>query len=580
MTNFRVERFGFTKTDVDVWGQVDPAHSNWPVVYVLDGKRVAYVGETLSAAARLRQHLASKREAGLRTARVVIDETFNKSACLDLESHLIRWLDGDDRYTILNGNQGITDADYYDRARYRSTFDDIFEELRAAGVFQRSIQEIENSDLFKLSPFKALTPDQAIAVEQIVEDLIEDLHSGATVSDPTRVVEGYPGTGKTVVAIYIMKLLADIAGTSPLGDIDPDMMFADFFTAENRELLASFKMAIVVPQQALRTSIRRVFAKTRGLSGQMVLSPFEVGESTEQFDLLLVDEAHRLNQRANQSSGIQNRRFIDINVSLFGDDDLSKTQLDWILAKSANQILMLDSEQTVRPADLPVETTRRLSHAARASHRYYPLTSQLRVKGGQDYITFARELVRGEVRADTARDFGSYDLRLFDSAAGLRSEIRARDSERGLARVVAGYAWDWKSKRDRDAVDIELDGVGMRWNSTDKDWISSPGAIDEVGSIHTVQGYDLNYAGVIIGPDLRYDPAAGRIVIDRDAYRDAKGKENNRTLGKEYSDEELLGYITNIYAVLLTRGIRGTYVYVCDPHLRDYIKKTLAAVVR
>jgi len=575
MTSFRVERFGFTSRDVAVWGRVDPAHSNWPVVYVLDGKRVAYVGETLSAASRMRQHLSSKHASGLKTARVVIDETFNKSACLDLESHLIRWLDGDDRYTILNGNHGITDADYYDRTRYSSTFDEIFEELRAAGVFQRTIQEIENSDLFKLSPFKALTPDQASAVEQIVEDLLNDLSAGGPVVHPTRVVEGYPGTGKTVVAIYIMKLLADIAGATELADIDPDTMFAELFTEENRALLASLRMAIVVPQQALRASIKKVFAKTRGLDRRMVLSPFDVGESEQPFDLLLVDEAHRLNQRANQSSGVQNRRFIDINVALFGRDDLAKTQLDWILGKSANQILMLDTEQTVRPADLPVEVTRELSRTARATHRHYPLVSQLRVAGGQDYIAFARELARGEANVDAPRDFGSYDLRFFDSVAALRAAVSARDEEYGLSRMVAGYAWEWKSKGGRDAWDIELDGVAMRWNSTDKDWISSPGAIDEVGSIHTVQGYDLNYAGVIIGPDLRYDTTSGTVFIDRDSYFDVKGKENNRALGKRFSDDELLTFITNIYAVLLTRGIRGTYVYVCDPGLRDYIRSVI-----
>ena len=82
-----------------------------------------------------------------------------------------------------------------------------------------------------------------------------------------------------------------------------------------------------------------------------------------------------------------------------------------------------------------------------------------------------------------------------------------------------------------------------------------------------MQGYDFNYAGVIIGPDLRFDPVAGKLVIDRGSYFDTKGKENNPVLGKTYTDDDLLRFITNIYAVLLTRGIRGTYVYVCDPVL-------------
>lgn len=88
-----------------------------------------------------------------------------------------------------------------------------------------------------------------------------------------------------------------------------------------------------------------------------------------------------------------------------------------------------------------------------------------------------------------------------------------------------------------------------------------------------MQGYDLNYAGVIIGPDLRYDSTARRIVVDRAQYFDKKGKENNDVLGKVYTDDDLLRFITNIYSVLLTRGIRGTFVYVCDPALGEYLRQ-------
>jgi len=93
-----------------------------------------------------------------------------------------------------------------------------------------------------------------------------------------------------------------------------------------------------------------------------------------------------------------------------------------------------------------------------------------------------------------------------------------------------------------------------------------------VRSIHTVQGYDLNYVDVIIDLDLRFNPQQRRLFIDRDSYFDKKGKENNPGLGKRYSDNDLLRFITQIYAVIMTRGIRGTYVYACDPDLRKYLK--------
>jgi hypothetical protein len=96
-----------------------------------------------------------------------------------------------------------------------------------------------------------------------------------------------------------------------------------------------------------------------------------------------------------------------------------------------------------------------------------------------------------------------------------------------------------------------------------------------VGSIHTVQGYDLNYAGVIIGADLGYDPVSGRVVFRRENYHDKKGKENNPRLGIVYSDEDLLEYVVNIYRVLLTRGIRGTYIYAVDSDLRSHLRNLI-----
>lgn len=578
MTPFEIERITFAKPAITAWARGDERRRNWPVVYVLDGSGAAgvasvYVGETVNAESRMRQHLANPAKAGFRSVRVVIDETFNKSACLDLESHLIRWLAGDGVYTVMNGNEGIIDARYYERDLYRQSFADIFERLRAEGIFQRSIPEIENSDLFKLSPFKVLTHEQAIAVEDILDGLLEDLAVGAT---STSVIEGHPGTGKTIVAIFLMKLLADIRDHDDADEVEPDSLFAEYFVPENRSLLAGLRIGFVVPQQSLRESIKAVFRKTPKLTDAQVMTPFDVGESDEGWDILIVDETHRLNQRANQSSGVNNKRFSRINESLFGADDPATTQLDWIRARSRHQILLLDAEQTVRPADLPRRILRGVVDEANAAHRRYPLTTQMRVRAGADYVGFVRALLRGEADATTsAADFGDYDLRLFDDLGLMRREILARDAERGLARLVAGYAWEWKSAADRKAFDIELDGERLRWNGTTKDWINSPASIDEVGSIHTVQGYDLNYAGVIIGPDLRYDPVARRLYVDRESYRDKKGKENNRQLGIVYSDDDLLEFIRNIYGVLLTRGMRGTYIYVCDPALRAYVADEL-----
>ncbi len=584
MTPFEIQRLDFTPAAVADWAPLHHRNTNWPIVYVLDsaagatrsapraGLNDVYVGESRNAAARMRQHFASPEKQHLRTMRVVVDATFNKSVCLDLESHLIRMLAGDGAYRVLNRNDGIIEADYYDRDLYRETFREVFECLRDDGVFSRSIPEIENSDLFKLSPFKELTQDQAIAVEGILEGLFEDLK---TDSRRTIVIQGDPGTGKTVVAIYMLKLIVDIAGAAPAADLDSDSMFSEFFVEDYADLLAGLRIGLVVPQQSLRQSIKNVFRKTPGLRPEMVMTAFDVGVADEQFDLLIVDESHRLNQRANQASAAQNKKFREINEKLFGRDDQTKTQLDWIRVKSRNQILLLDAAQSVRPADLPPKILHEVVVEAKGANRHYPLVSQMRVQAGSDYVGYVRRILGpsdAEMGPELVESFDGYDFRLFEDLADMRAEVLRRDAEAGLSRLVAGYAWPWKTKADKTAYDIEIDGNQFRWNSTQTDWIASPKSREEVGSIHTVQGYDLNYAGVIIGPDLRYDADEERIVVNRGSYFDKKGKENNSVLNKTYTDDDLLRFIRNIYAVLLTRGIKGTYVYVCDPGLRAYLR--------
>ncbi|WP_426623411.1 DNA/RNA helicase domain-containing protein [Leifsonia sp. McL0607] len=214
---------------------------------------------------------------------------------------------------------------------------------------------------------------------------------------------------------------------------------------------------------------------------------------------------------------------------------------------------------------------------AKDGGRHYPLTTQMRVRAGADFVGYVRRVMGSVAGGAHPESFEGYDLRFFDSVGEMRDAIYQRDSEVGLSRIVAGFAWAWKSQNDKSAFDIEEQGHTFRWNSVQTDWVSSPNALSEVGSIHTVQGYDLNYTGVIIGPDLKYDPVKREMYFDRESYFDAKGKENNRTLGKIYTDEDLLRFVSNIYAVLLTRGILGTYVYVSDPALRAYLRPFFTA---
>ncbi|HUH53663.1 MAG TPA: DNA/RNA helicase domain-containing protein [Microbacteriaceae bacterium] len=564
MTRYQIERFSFDQAAVSMWSASEAKASNWPVVYTLDDNKEVYVGESLNGVSRMRQHLQTTQKQHLQQVQVVIDETFNKSVCLDLESFLIRMFAGDGKFAVLNKNIGITDAQYFNRDDYQTTFEGLFEELRRNGYFTRSLPEILNSDLFKLSPFKALTTDQAIAVEDILEGLFDDLESN---KKSTIVVQGDPGTGKTILAIYLIKLLSDIQNSAPFDDYEPDSIYSDFFADGFRELLTDFRIGFVIPQQSLRSSVSAVFAKTPGLDPEWILTPFEVGEAKQDFDLLIVDEAHRLNQLSAQSMGTLTKKFREINERLFGEAGRTSNQLDWIRAKSRHQIFLFDVAQTVRPSDLPRQTLETLQTKTKAESRFYPLTTQMRVKAGSDYVGFVKQLLTGDVLE--SKDFGEYDFRFFDDFDEMYAAVQNREQEVGLSRLLAGYAWKWQSRKDRSKFDIELGQHKLRWNISTTDWINSSNPTEEVGSIHTIQGYDLNYAGVIIGGDLRLDTLTGKTVFDRSSYFDARGKSNNNILEIKYDDSDLLEYVRNIYSVLLTRGILGTYVYVVDEALRS-----------
>ena len=577
---FSIAHHAFTPDSLHTWQDPANRHRNWPVVYTLTNTNEVYVGETVNAAARMRQHLDAKEKQHLQEVRIILDDTFNKSACLDLESHLIRWFSGDGRLKVLNRNDGVTDANYFQRETYREQFELIFEKLRAQGLFAKRIPEIVNSDLFKLSPFKALNRDQETVIEDILEGLFHDLETGTS---STAVVEGGPGTGKTIVAIYLLKLLADIRARNDVDTGESDTPFSEFFAEGHPQLLAGARIGLVIPQQSLRKSVQNVFKRTPGLRADMVLTPYQVAASPNPFDLLIVDETHRLTQYAAQSMGTLTRDFREISqrLALPGEDWESLTQIDWIIRSSHHQVFLLDEGQGVRPADVPHESLEGLRSTARNAERGYRLHSQMRVLAGDDYLTFVRGLLSDQ-GPDAVAGFSGYDLQFFDRADAMYQAIREREAEHGLARLVAGYGWKWNSKgkpEDAPTWDIEVDGLRLCWNRTATDWINSPTSIREVGSIHTVQGYDLNYAGVIVGPELYLDRVTGRIRLDRNSYFDKKGKAANNIRGITYSDEEVLAMVKNVYNVLLTRGMRGTYVYVVDPALRAHLRRFFPHVV-
>jgi uncharacterized protein len=355
--------------------------NQWPLVYIIqnDSKKLAYVGESTNAKNRINNHLANSQRSVFNTITLIGSSRFNKSATLDIESKLIEYLAAETTFTLQNGNAGMSSGhNYYEKPYYMELFKEIWNRLREKKIVTKSLKEIQNSDLFKYSPYKSLSPDQL----QSVMEILRALNSG----DKKHIfVEGSAGTGKTILATYLIKLLH-----SPLPD-DDELEELEGIKITEYELLRDFhnkyknpKIALVVPMTSLRNSLKTVFRSIGGLSPKMVIGPADVVKG--HYDLLIVDESHRLAQRKN----IPNYGSFDaINRKLgIGNEG---TQLDWIIMNSKNQLFFYDEAQSIKPSDIPKE---KFDELKKKSHPPIKLTSQMRVSAGTDYINFVDSILK------------------------------------------------------------------------------------------------------------------------------------------------------------------------------------------
>ena len=180
--------------------------SKWPIVYIINNNKEAYIGETVNAYIRAKQHLDNPQRKILNLISIISSDKFNKSVILDLEAFLIKYMSADQKFKLQNGNGGLQHHDYYQREMYESNFKEIWEMLRKKGIVQNDLKVIENSDLFKYSPYKSLTPDQYEIINKILNTLSEDIKSE---KKSTFIVHAGAGTGKTILGIYLIKLLTE-----------------------------------------------------------------------------------------------------------------------------------------------------------------------------------------------------------------------------------------------------------------------------------------------------------------------------------------------------------------------------------
>jgi len=506
---------------------------NWPMLYILENGHQAYIGESNHVKTRMTQHATNEEKRIFNKVHFIYSKLFNQSVTFDYESKLIQYIVADELFTVTNKNSGIADKQYYQKKDYDAKFEELWRKLQKQHLVKHSLEEIENSDLFKYSPYKELNDDQRQAVDDILAKI-------KTNSVKRVVVNGMPGSGKTIVAVYLMKYLAD------------------------SEEFADKKIGFVVPQTSLRRTMKSIFKSIYGLSPSQILSPSDVTRT--HYDILLVDEAHRLHQYKNISYMGTFKDNCE-RIGLTTDSD----ELDWILKQSDITVMFYDSMQVVGPSGIDIERFEKKMYnpAVKKLTAYFDLLTQMRVQGGNDYIDFVKKALDGTLTDEYSSN--NYDFKIYTDFGRFEEDMYLKEAQSKLTRMISGYAWPWASKKDKSLKDISIQGVSRMWNHVTEGWVLTEEAIDEVGCIHSIQGYDLNYAFVILGTDIGYDNTKNKIVIHPENYYDKNGKNTA-------SYEALLKYIKNVYYVLLTRGIKGTYLYVCDDALRNYLSNYIEVV--
>lgn len=543
------EQYDFNKAALSEIGENRWVKNQWPLVYFIrnESTNQAYVGESTNALSRIKNHLDNPKKAVLNKISIIGSDKFNKSVTLDIESKLIQYIFAEDIYDLQNGNYGLVNHNYYQQYLYKDLFKEIWSKLKEKNIVKKKLEDIENSELFKYSPYKSLNEAQYNSVLEILEGLGK--------KDSNRIfVKGSAGTGKTILATYLIKLLnSDISDSDE--DYNKDEMLEVNLIRSFKRKYPNAEIGFVVAMSSLRKTLQNVFRKVPDLKSSMIISPSDTFK--KKYDLLIVDEAHRLRQYKNIGwMGV----FSDNNKKLGLDD--TGNELDWILANSKNQIFFYDSAQSVKPSDIDASHFDKLLAKDKL---IIELTSQMRVQG-KDYISFVDQLLNINRKDLGVYKDDNYELLVFDSMKDLYTQLEIRETKHKLCRLVAGYAWPWSSKENKKAIDIRIDGLEFQWNQVDKDWINSPNAFKEVGCIHTTQGYDLNYTGVIFGEEITYNKKTKEIEIDVTKYYDQNGK-------KGTDIKNLKQYIINIYKTIMYRGIKGTFIYACDENLREYLKQ-------
>jgi DUF2075 family protein len=380
-----------------------------------------------------------------------------------------------------------------------------------------------------------LLDEQKTAFETIIRNARQVQSGGKKVL----IIKGGPGTGKSVISI------------NALAKLTSERMNVKYVTANAapRDVFQAKLKGLVKGD-----SVKHLF----GGSGSYTESP------RDSMDVLIVDEAHRLRMKSGMFK------------------NLGESQTKEIIHSSKLSVFFIDEAQKVTWSDVG-EISRIKAYAAKlgADVEMLELTSQFRCGGSDDYMAWLDDSLGLQNVPENYFSRDKFDFKIFDSVTDLHNEIRSKNKVNNKARLVAGYCWNWVSKKVPTSFDIELEQgtYKARWNlaSYGNEWIINPKSVDEVGCIHTCQGLEVDYVGVIIGDDL--DVFNGKLITNpkgrAKSDKSLNGYVGERKADPERADAKADELIRNTYRTLMSRGMKGCYVYFTKPEVKEYFEERM-----
>ena len=390
------------------------------------------------------------------------------------------------------------------------------------------------SGLMKGKPEFVLIDDQ----KSIFESALAAASEASIEAPKVLIIEGGPGTGKTVLAINLLVRLTAL------------------------KLLSKYVSKNAAPRKVYESKLVGTVKRSH-FSNFFSGSGAFIDTEPNTYDALIVDEAHRLNEKS----------------GLYGN--LGENQINELIESAKCSIFFIDEDQRVTLNDIGnKQAIRAFAKAKGATVEEYMLSSQFRCSGSDGYLAWLDDVLGIHPTANPLLDTSEYEFKVFDSPQAMHAAIEQKNHE-NKARVVAGYCWSWLSKKDSKAADIVIgNDYARQWN-LDQDgslWIIAENSIEQVGCIHTCQGLEVDYIGVIIGPDLVVRD--GQVVTsphERDKHdKSIRGWKKLMKEQPALAQQETDLIIKNTYRTLMTRGMKGCYLYCTDQETAQYFGSRLA----